>query len=303
MPITQLHLLQTYQCTYECDHCFVCSSPDAEGVMTLADIRHILSEAKQVADIKMIFFEGGEPFLYYQTMLWGLRAARDAGFQTGIVTNAYWAISVEDAKEWLRPIKELGISDLSISDDAFHYGEEKENFAKNAFKAAQELGLPVGTITIEDPRNAQTPDGPKGKPVVGGRVLCKGRAATNIIDGLPTKPWNEFNECLTEDFTKQGRVHIDPFGFVHVCQGITIGNLKQTPLHEIITNFDPKTHPICAPILEGGPKELVQKYEVDHENEYVDECHLCYSIRTKLRTKFPDILVPDQLYECYDGTE
>ncbi len=298
MTISQLHLLQTYQCTYECDHCFVCSSPQAEGVMTIADIRHILSEAKQIASIKMIYFEGGEPFLYYPTMLWGLRAARGAGYQTGIVTNAYWAISEEDATEWLQPIKEIGIMDLSISDDAFHYGEEEENFAKYAFKAAKKLGLPVETIAIKDPRDVQTPEGFKGKPVVGGRVMCRGRAATKVIEGVPTKPWNEFNECLAEDFAKQGRVHIDPYGFVHVCQGITIGNLKHTPLHEIFENFDPNSHPICAPILKGGPVELVQKHNVDHENTYVDECHLCYSTRLKLRTRFPEILAPDQLYEC-----
>ena len=296
MTITGLHLLQTYQCNFECDHCFVYSRPKAKGVMTISDIRQILTAAKQVGHIKGICFEGGEPFLYYQTMLWGLRAARDCGFRRSVVTNAYWATSVEDAKEWLIPISKIGIHDLAISDDAYHYGDTEENFAKYAYEAAKDLGLPVGTITIDDPKKYLDEIAWKGKPVVGGNVQFKGRAVEKLVEGLPTKPWTEFTKCLDEDFSNQGRVHIDPFGYVHVCQGITIGNMKQTQLTELFANFDPEKHPICGPILRGGPAELAREYHIEPEEEYVDECHLCYSIRLKLRQRFPNILAPEQMY-------
>ncbi len=170
MVITGIHLLQTYQCNFECDHCFVYGCPDARGVMKISDIRKILNEAKRVGSIEWIFFEGGEPFLYYQTMLWGLRMAKDYGFKTGIVTNAYWATAVEDAKEWLTPISEIGISGLSISDDVYHYGETEENLAKYAYEAALKLSLPVDKITIEDPKKYLKEIEWKGKPVVEGRV-------------------------------------------------------------------------------------------------------------------------------------
>jgi len=259
-------------------------------------MRKILNEAKQAGGIKWIYFEGGEPFLYFQTMLWGLREARDCGFKRGIVSNAYWATSIEDAKEWLLPISQIGISDLSISDDAYHYGETEENLAKYAYEAAKDLGLPVGTITIEDPKEYMKEIEWKGKPVVEGRVLFKGRAAEKLVEGLPTKPWAEFDKCLDEDFSNQSRVHIDPFAYVHVCQGITVGNMNQTPLAELLANFNPETHPICGPILRGGPAELVREYNVEHGEDYVDECHLCYSTRLKLRKRFPNILAPDQIY-------
>ncbi len=296
MAITGLHLLQTLQCTFECDHCFVYSSPNAKGVMKISDIRKILSEAKQVDSVKWIFFEGGEPFLYYQTLLWGLRAAGSLGYKSGIVTNAYWATSVEDAIEWLAPIKEVGVSALSISDDAYHYGSGEENLAKHAFEAAKKLGLPVDKIVIEDSKKQLKPKKWKGKPVVEGRVLFKGRAAEKLVEGLPAKPWTQFNECVAEDFSNQTRVHIDPFGYVHVCQGITIGNVKQAPLLQLLNDFNPEKHPICSAILEGGPAELARKHRVPHRKHFVDECHLCYSTRQKLRTQFPNILAPDQLY-------
>jgi MoaA/NifB/PqqE/SkfB family radical SAM enzyme len=296
MMFSGLHLLLTYKCNYECDHCFVYSHPHAKGVMRIADVREILNEAERLGTLKWIYFEGGEPFLYYQTMLWGLREAKRRGFRTGIVTNSYWATSVEDAREWLRPVSEIGIDDLSISDDSFHYSETDENLAKYAHEAAIELGIPVGTITIEDPQKNLKEIKWKGKPVTAGSVQFKGRAVEKLTDGLPRKPWTEFDDCPDEDFTNPGRVHIDPFGYVHLCQGIALGNMKKTPLHDLIADYDPNTHPICAPLLQGGPAELVKKYDVEHEEDYIDACHLCYSARLKLRDRFPEILAPDGVY-------
>ncbi len=264
--------------------------------MKIADIRRIFDEAKQAGGIEWVYFEGGEPFLYYQTMLWGLRAAKDYGFKAGIVTNAYWATSIEDAKEWLVPIAEVGVSDLSISDDVYHYGEKDENLASYAYQAAKDLGLPAGKIAIEDPKKHMREIEWKGKPVVEGKVMFKGRAVEKLVVGLPTRPWTEFDKCLHEDFSNQSRVHIDPFGYVHVCQGIAIGNIIQTPLPQLLADFNPEAHPVCAPILRGGPAELVRKYKVEHEERYVDECHLCYSARLKLRERFPSILAPKGVY-------
>lgn len=296
MSINGLHLLLTYKCTYECDHCFVYSSPDSSGIMKISDIREILKQAEKIGSIGMIYFEGGEPFLYYPTMLWGLKEAKKAGYKTGIVTNAYWATSVEDAKEWLKPISRIGVDDLSISDDAFHYGEEEENLAKYATEAAKDIGLPVGSIMIEDPKKYLTCSEWGGKPVTGGAVLFKGRAVEKLVEGLPRKAWNEFDRCSPEDFSNQKRVHIDPLGYVHACQGITIGNMKKNLLHELFENFNPHEHPICGPIMKGGPAELARKYRVKHEESYVDECHLCYDTRLKLRDRFPEILAPNQMY-------
>jgi len=264
--------------------------------MKIADIREILSEAQRAGNVEGIFFEGGEPFLYYQSMLWGLRAAKEFGFKRGIVTNGYWATSVEDAKQWLAPICEIGVSSLSVSDDLYHYGENEENLAKYAREAAVDLGLLADSITIRDPITYLEDIEWKGKPVVKGKVQFKGRAVEKLAAGLPTRPWMEFDKCRDEDFSHQGRVHIDPFGYVHVCQGISIGNMKQTPLSKLLVDFQPERHPICGPLLRGGPAELVREYGLEHAEGYVDECHLCYSARLKLRKQFPEILAPDQMY-------
>lgn len=292
----ELDLLLTYKCNLECEHCFVFGSPDAKGVMKISDIEEILDQTRKIPSIEWICFEGGEPVLYYPILLWGLRKAKKLGFKTAFITNAYWATSVEDAKEWLKPILEIGVSDVIVSNDTFHYGKEEENLAKYARQAAEEFGLPVSKISIEEPKQYMKEKQWRGEPVREGAVLFKGRPAEKLIEGIPRRPWKEFDKCLDEDFSNQKRVHIDPFGYVHVCQGITMGNMKKTPLHVMFEQFNPYAHPICGPILKGGPAELVRTYNVEHERDYVDECHLCYCTRLKLRKMFPEILAPDQMY-------
>ena len=69
MRLTGVHLLLSYACTFECDHCFVWSSPRQEGTMTLDTVRTILEQSKRMGSVEWIYFEGGEPFLYYAALL------------------------------------------------------------------------------------------------------------------------------------------------------------------------------------------------------------------------------------------
>jgi len=297
MMLAGIHLLLTYKCTYECDHCFVFGSPFAKGVMKIKDVETILHQSRDLGTVRWIYFEGGEPFLYYPIMLRGMREAKEMGFKVGVVTDAHWATSPQDAEEWLLPLASIGVSDLSISDDPFHYGETSENLAKIGVRAAERLGLPVGTITIEEPRKElHERSGLKGMEVKGGEVMFRGRAVDKLSEGLPKKPWKVFDECKHEDFSDQKRVHVDPFGFIHLCQGVVMGNWRENPLPELVAGFDPLSHPICGPLLEGGPAALVERYGVEHEEEYVDECHLCYMARLTLRGRFPQYLAPPQMY-------
>ena len=43
--LTGIHVLLTYTCNFECDHCFLYCSPRAEGTFTLEQIREVIEEA------------------------------------------------------------------------------------------------------------------------------------------------------------------------------------------------------------------------------------------------------------------
>lgn len=291
-----IHFLLTYKCTSECDHCFLYCSPHAEGTFTLRQLEETLEEFARIPAAETVYFEGGEGFLFYPVLLEGLRLAREAGFKTGLVTNAYWATSEQDAELWLRPLLELGVAQVSISDDLFHFSEEQDNPAKRALAAAKRLGLPCDSICIEKPAVQPPSADSRGEPVIGGGVVLKGRAVEKLTEGLPTSNCAAFVECTEEDLRSPGRVHLDPFGYVHMCQGVVMGNMWKTPLSQLDANYEPEAHPICGPLLRGGPLRLAQEHNVTHAAEYVSACHFCYEVRLRLLEKFPDHLAPPQVY-------
>ncbi|MFX1312011.1 MAG: radical SAM protein [Promethearchaeota archaeon] len=289
-----IHILLTYTCNFTCDHCFLYCSPNSQGTFRLAQIKEVLNEAKKIETVEWIYWEGGEPFLYYPIMLEGAKLAKKMGFKVGIVTNSYWATSIEDAEIWLKPFSKLGVDDFSISDDAFHYENEQKNLSKLARKASENLRIPVMTINIEEPTVKKEQE--KGEPVISGGAMFKGRAVEKLIKDLPKRPWEELTECPYEDFIGLGRIHIDPFGNAHICQGLSIGNFWEKPLSKLIKDYKPEEHPICGPLIRGGPAQLIKEYEIDHEEKYVDECHLCYMARFNLISKYPKYLAPRQVY-------
>ena len=286
-PLSGLHLLLTYKCPFECDHCFVWSGPFQTGTMTLDTVDHILAEAGRLGTIEWIYFEGGEAFLYYAILRSGVLRAKKQGFKVGIVTNAYWANSENDALEWLRPIAG-SIDDLSISSDNYHGGSDGSANQQIARAAARQLDIPVDFISIAEPGAS----GASGESP----VLFRGRAAELLASKVPPTPWQQFTTCPWENLRNPQRVHVDPFGHLHICQGISIGNLLERPLTEIVADFRPDEHPIVGPLLDGGPAEIVRRYELAHEDGYADHCHLCYESRRSLRSRFPDVLAPDQMY-------
>lgn len=300
--LTGIHMLLTYQCTFECDHCFAWGSPWQTGTFTTDQIQAVLDQAAALGTVKEIYFEGGEPFLYYPTLVKAVQTAHRMGFSVGVVTNAYWALSDRDAREWLQPF--VGkLSDLSVSSDLFHYDELMSAQARCAAAAARELGIPVGVICIASPESQHARPSlgmiPAETEGDGSAVMYRGRAIEKLAPQAVKHPWREFRRCPHEDLADPGRLHLDPLGYLQVCQGISIGNLFERPLSEIWAAYDPARHPVVAPLLEGGPALLAERYGTPPEHGVADACHLCDLTRRALRSRFPEILVPDQMYGVF----
>jgi len=214
------------------------------------------------------------------------------------VTNGYWATSVEDAKLWLKPILELGVSDLTISDDDLHHGGLAESPSKFALAAAEQLGVPSSALRKSKPEVVQCSkvSQEKGTPEISGGIKMRGRAVEKFAKGLPTRPRAELARCPFENLSEPARVHLDAYGNVLICQGVSIGNFLEKPLSAIVKNYDPQRHPICGPLLRGGPIRLVEECGLDLPGEHIDECHLCYAARLALLDRFPQYLAPKQVY-------
>jgi MoaA/NifB/PqqE/SkfB family radical SAM enzyme len=263
--------------------------------MTLENLRDIFKQGKDLGTVKSIYFEGGEPFLYYAVLLKGVREAAAMRFRVGIVSNGYWATDETDALECLKPFAGL-LQDLSISSDLYHCTEKLSQQAQNASIAAGKLDIPSCVFTITRPEEMDGAYVGKKLPRGEYNVYYRGRAAEKLVDRATPRPWDRFTECSTENLREPSRVHVDPFGNLHICQGISIGNLFRVPLKQICETYDPDAHPIVGPLLAGGPVELMRRHGLPHKTSYADACHMCYEARRALRNRFPEILGPGQMY-------
>jgi hypothetical protein len=170
--------------------------------------------------------------------------------------------------------------------------------AKHALKAAENLGIPCGAISIDRPTVGEATDEEhaRGEPVIVGGAVFRGRAVEKLTEGLPHRPCGNFTECPYEDLRNPRRVHLDHYGNIHLCQGLSMGNMWQEPLAEIVRHYDAELHPICGPLVNGGPALLASEYDGQHEDEYVDACHMCYLVRRSLLDRFPQYLGPRLVY-------
>jgi len=297
LKLKGVHFLLTYRCDLECDHCFVWGSPKARGVFSVKQIKNIRVEGKKLGTVGCVSLEGGEPFLYYPIMIRAVEETVKLGFRVEILSNCYWASCPENARIWLLPIAKTENVELSLSSDLYHGETWQTEEVENAAKAARELNIKVGILSIKYPKAKDScPSRIEGAKVGLYELMYKGRATIKLAQEADKKSWRELTECPYEDLVDPERVHVDPLGYVHVCQGISIGNAWQKPFSEIIEEYNAYDNPIVEPLIRGGPVALVEKFGLSHEEVYADACHLCYDARCMLRKKYPHILGPDQMY-------
>ena len=296
--LTTVHILLTYTCPLRCKHCFVFGDPRAKGTFTPAQVTNTLAAIRTVESVEWVYFQGGEPFYHYPLLLTSVKKAVQSGFTVGVITNAYFARTEEAAARFLKPLRDLGVANLCISQDPYHYPSPGDTSARRALRAAANLGLPTRRISVGPSRSAECAD-PEwiGKDFHSDfKLQWRGRAVEKLISGEPVQDWRRWDHCPSANLDSLWRVDIDPYGNVQICQGINLGNLDTSALDRIITNDQIASHPIVSFLRSGGPAALAKAYDPNPHGSYIDACHLCYTTRLALLDRFPSHLAPHQLY-------
>lgn len=291
MSMQGLHLLLTYKCNARCRHCFLSAGPDRREVFSSALAKKIIDEASLMSTVNHLFVEGGEPFLFPELLLSTIRYATDRGFWIGALTNGFWAISEQKAQERLKPLVAAGLKSLSISTDAWHEEFVPVSRVNTAVAAARALGLKADVMYCE---SGPATDGAESAPFSAGDIVCRGRAASNLcVNG--NKDWRSLTTC-PEELESPGRVHIDPLGEIHLCQGLLLGETAtEKSLNKIFEDYQPENHPLVASLAAGGPAELARfakRYGWEPSQGYVDGCQLCSEVRKALKEQFPKLIGP-----------
>ncbi|MCJ7544368.1 MAG: hypothetical protein MUP47_07355 [Phycisphaerae bacterium] len=312
MSTLKIHL--TYQCTGACDHCrFACQQTPREvidGDLALDCIRTL----KKIHALDTVVLLGGEPGLFPQ-VTWRLASgARELDTTVRVETNASWAVSAAAARQFLEPLCREH-AHVCFSLDAFHERFIPPERVEQAVKVCDELG---GSYSFEaayldrkarpavDVRTDEIIAGLEARAghalkVYRGPVIFCGRAAERLAPlvakgrGVPGEtcqavPWWAKGHLRTLDL-----ITLDPRGDLSKGCGIVFGNVRQTPLEEVLKTYDAEKHPIFSVLLESGPLGLARQAEAlgyRPKDDYADRCHLCEEARAVLQAKYPEYLIP-----------
>jgi MoaA/NifB/PqqE/SkfB family radical SAM enzyme len=136
-----LVLVYGMACPLKCDFC--CHPVEEYGPVKMKKEEAIawIQEASTLPSFRLVAFTGGEPFVYYRELLEILEATAPCRLPVRIVTAAQWARTVDEAKAKLGPLKDRGLTELSVSTDPSHQVFVPAAFAEHAVRAAVELGI------------------------------------------------------------------------------------------------------------------------------------------------------------------
>lgn len=270
--------------------------------MSAAEANKYLIDATKSSYVDHFFIEGGEPFLYPRILEAIIKNATGRGYWIGALTNGFWATSDEKAEQVLGTLAKAGLQSLGISTDAWHNEFIPVERAERAAKVAESLGIEAdlmvcsggtgGDEVLSRLRNDGFDIYPSG-------IICRGRASSNEACRAERSDWQTFKKC-SASFGGTSRVHLGPFGQIHLCQGLLLGrDARLEPLAKIFAEFKPAYHPICAALTAGGPAALArfaQAYGFDPRPGYADGCQLCFEARRFLQPRFPDLIGPREMY-------
>jgi MoaA/NifB/PqqE/SkfB family radical SAM enzyme len=296
--LTDLHILLTYNCSLRCRHCYIFSDQRASGKISLSQISQFLNDGRKHPDLKWVFFTGGEPFTQYPLLLKAVQRARKLDYEVGIETNGFFARTESAALRFLRPLADMRVKEIRISNDILHYKNPDNSPAKRALLAAQKLGMSTKLVRIPY-SEADNPKQNEKYPVTSilePQLMFSGRAADTMLTERPSFDWKNFTRCPRSDIAAPRQVFVDAYGFVQICPGISIGNASDKPLHRIIEDYDLREHPILLPLHAQGPSGLIRDFNIHTGKEYVGPCHCCYLTRRELIDQYPELLGPRNVY-------
>ncbi|MFX0138432.1 MAG: hypothetical protein ACFFDN_32620, partial [Candidatus Hodarchaeota archaeon] len=235
----------------------------------------------------------------------------------GVITNSFWAKNNEIAKKKLERLKKAGLTALTFSSDFFHQEFVPLDYVRNSLKAAVVLGFDnlyvdsyfVNDNTTDNYLNQITKS---NLEIIGDMknvefhrlpmsVEGRGTDLTEYLNlnvelpsgGCPVPFW------IDGDLENPETVEIDCEGNVTLCPGICIGNTNIQSLTKIIQDYDINNHPVLSIIWEEGPKgllEIAKEQGFQQNQQYFNECHLCYELRKFLQPIYPNSLAPRDCY-------
>lgn len=156
---SELTILTTSECDAKCAHCLMRSAPERDDTLTLEQIIETVETAHAANPLLTVVFAGGEPTLLGDVLLDAIAHVAGLGIRTRLVTNASWAPALEDARTFVKILREAGLDEINFSADDFHLPFIPLDNVINAWHACKGAGFESVVIALASgPRSKITPE-------------------------------------------------------------------------------------------------------------------------------------------------
>lgn len=305
MNLQRLEFTFTTKCNSRCIHCQADASPLRNDVMDVKDAHNYLEEATAVSNIESFMVFGGEPMLYPRGVIAVFKKACQLGIPwIEMITNGVWGKDRKTAEKLAARLKRAGLNKVNLSVDAFHVRYIPLEYPQKAALALLKAGIEdvkwnvavVESTDAENEYDKKTKELLKELEPIGldtniVKIMPVGRAVQNLHEFFPHTPLDgpcEGEPIIGNPLANPESICIDPSGAVNICWNLAIGNARETPLSQIISEYDWQRNSIIKTLVEEGPtgflKSLKTRCHRFQKGKYVNKCHLCVEIRKTLNT-------------------
>jgi organic radical activating enzyme len=318
LQVKHVDFLITFKCPAKCQHCSYKAGPKRTGYIKPKESSIYLKELTNIEPLESVWIHGGEPFLYFNNLEYIIKEANKFDIsRRGVITNCFWAKNEKIGKTKLESLKKAGLTAIAFSSDFFHQEFIPLEYVRNALKSAVNIGFEkiymdsyfVDDIISDNYFNQIT----KSNLEILGEMedveyhrfpmSVEGRG-TELTEHVKLKDVIPSGNCpvpfwIEGDLENPETIEIDCEGNVTLCPGICIGNTNIKSLTKIIQDYDIGKQPVLSIIWEEGPIGLLKIAKdkgFQQNQQYFNECHLCYELRKFLQPIFPYSLAPRDCY-------
>jgi len=282
-----LGILLWNKCNATCKHCAVDSSPFERYSMTNDQIFKAIDSSFYDCSTPSIGLSGGEAFINYERLKQIIKYATDKGARVSVNSNGFWGKSIEKAREIVRELKQLKLSQLVISIDEFHEEFINADSPINVIIACKYEHLEVRLQYVSVKNGKRLTD---LLSVHGDRLLnieCReiplhpvGRGAQYSREYLFLERGIPMGLCPSAILSISAKGNIIPCcNTAGHLPALKIGDINTDSLQDV--DFEFKNDPLFIILCRFGPQALIEKAK-EHgyclDDGYIDQCHLCYTL-------------------------
>ena len=142
----------TQKCNALCRHCCFNCGPNAQNYLSDNQIEMLINYAISHDEVKVVSFTGGEALLSVN-LIDSIKKLTSNHKKVSLITNGFWAVSIEKTIEIMKKLKDAGLTILTISYDKYHSEYIPIENIKNILQVGIKFDFELSLNMVADKNN------------------------------------------------------------------------------------------------------------------------------------------------------